>query len=102
MGGALNRWLEMNMACRPVSWTRTTLWFLFTLTSTIGLTLAFNSTLRHQVGSMHSDFWQLAVSADLGAIALLAIAMRFIFNRSLASRNRANLETHERFSVVKK
>jgi len=94
MGGALSRRLEMTMECRPLSWTRTTLWFLFTLTVTLGLTMAFNSTLRHQVGSVHSDFWQLAFPADLGAIALLAIAMRFIYNRSLAGRNRANLESH--------
>jgi hypothetical protein len=81
------------MGCRPVSWKQAGLWFLFTLATTLGLTMAFNSTLRHQVGSMHSDFWQVAFPADLGAIALLAIAVRFISNMSLARRTRANLET---------
>ena len=81
MGGALARLLEITMGSEPLSWTKTALWFLMTLTVTLGLTMAFNSTLRHQVESMHSDFWRVAFPAYFGAIALLAIAMRFVFSR---------------------
>jgi hypothetical protein len=88
--------MGMTMAGKPVSWMKTASWFLMTLTVTLGLTMAFNSTLRHQVGSMHSDFWQLAFPADFGAIALLAIAIRIAFNRSSASRNRVNLAEEDR------
>jgi hypothetical protein len=87
------------MGRKPVSWTLAAVWFLFTMTVTLGLTMVFNSTLRHQVGSMHSDFWQVAFPADFGAIALLAIAMRFILNRSSAGRNRANLKTQQGSSL---
>ena len=64
-----------------MSWGQTAAMFLLMTAVIFGETLAFYPTLRHQVGSIHSVFWQLAFPADLCATAILAIGMRFAWNR---------------------
>jgi len=69
------------MTRKPMSWGQTAAMFLLMTAVIFGETLAFYPTLRHQVGSIHSVFWQLAFPADLCATAILAIGMRFAWNR---------------------
>jgi len=83
------------MERKPISWALTGLVFLIMAASTFGLTMAFNSTMRHQAGSIHSLFWQFAFPSDLAAMALLTIGGRFILNWGLTRQNRPDLETHQ-------
>jgi len=94
MGSAL-RQKEADMERKPISWALTGLVFLFMAASTFGLTMAFNSTMRHEAASIHSIFWQFAFPSDLVAIALLAVGGRFILNWGLTRQNRPKLETRQ-------
>jgi hypothetical protein len=71
------------------------LMFLWMLACTFGLTMAFNLTMRHQAGSIHSMFWQLVFPSDLAAIAIMVVAGRFILNWGLMRQNQPNLETRQ-------
>ena len=82
------------MNSKPMSWTVATLLFVMMMTFTFVLDMAFSPSLRHQAASIHSDFWRIAIPADLVADAILVLAMRFVFNRYRSGRNRADLETH--------
>ena len=82
------------MMRKPISWAQAGLMFLWMAACTFGLTMAFNSTMRHQAGSIHSMFWQFVFPSDLIAIAVLAFGGRFILNRDLTRQNRPNLETY--------
>ena len=82
------------MKRKPVSWVQAGLMFLWIAACTFGLTVAFNSTVRHQAASIHSVFWQFAFPSDLAAIALLVVGGRFILNWGLTRQNQPNLETH--------
>ena len=83
------------MAKRPMSWAMAALIFGAMATCTFGLDMAFSSSLRHQVLSFHSDFWQVGVPGDLLGDAIIAIAIRVAFNWHLLSRSRKSLETHQ-------
>jgi hypothetical protein len=82
---------------KPMTWTMTALMFVWMATVTFGLTMIFNHTMRQQVWLINSDFWKVVVPADLVAIAILVMAMRFTFNRHLAGRDRVNLNTDKDF-----
>jgi len=77
---------------KPMSWSMTALMFAWMATCTFGLDMVFSSSLRHQVFSIHSDFWQLAVPGDLLADAILALGVRFAVNWHLPGGNRAKAE----------
>jgi hypothetical protein len=82
------------MAGKPMSWTIAGLLFLTMLVLTFVLDMAFSSSLRHQFLAFGSDFWRIAVPGDLVADAILVVVMRALYNRQMASRNRADLKTH--------
>jgi len=69
-----------------MSWGQTAVVFLLMTALIFGETMVFNPTLRQQIGSIHSVYWQLAFPADLCATAILAIGMRFAWNRLGACR----------------
>jgi uncharacterized integral membrane protein len=94
MGSALGL-AEVNMTRKPISWAQTGMMFVWMAACTFGLTMAFNSTMRHQAASIHSVFWQFAFPSDLVAIALLVVGGRFILNWGLTRQNRPNLETRQ-------
>jgi hypothetical protein len=79
---------------KPISWPQVGQMFLWMAACTFGLTMAFYPSLRNQVGSMHSNLWQIAVPSDLAAIAIFLVAARYIVNWGLTRQNRPNLETH--------
>jgi hypothetical protein len=83
------------MERKPINWVQAGMMFVWMAACTFGLTMAFNSTMRHQAGSIHSMFWQFAFPSDLAAIALFVIAGRFIMNWGLTRQNRPNLETRQ-------
>jgi len=80
---------------KPMSWAMTALMFGGMLVCTFGLDMVFSPALRHQVSSLHSDFWQVAVPGDALADAIIAIAMRVAFNWHLSIRNRTDLAPHQ-------
>jgi hypothetical protein len=82
------------MASKPMSWTVAALLFAMMMVTTFALDMAFSPSLRHQAASIHSDFWRIAIPADLIADAVLVLAMRAVFNRFRFSRNRTDLNTH--------
>jgi hypothetical protein len=94
VGGAL-RQQEAEVERKPISWALTGLMFGWMAACTFGLTIAFNATMRHQAGSIHSMFWQFVFPSDLVAIALLTVGGRFILNWGLTRQNRPNLETNQ-------
>jgi hypothetical protein len=83
------------MTAKPVSWAQAGLMFLWMAACTFGLTMAFNSTMRHQAASIHSTFWQLVVPSDLVAIAVLSFGGRWMLNWGLTRQNRPKLEAHK-------
>jgi hypothetical protein len=82
------------MASKPMSWRVAALLFAMMMVTTFLLDMAFSSSLRHQAASIHSDFWRIAIPADLVADAILVLAMRTVFNRFRLGRNRTDLNTH--------
>ena len=60
------------MNSKPMSWTVATLLFVMMMTFTFVLDMAFSPSLRHQAASIHSDFWRIAIPADLVADAIRA------------------------------
>jgi hypothetical protein len=68
--------------------------FIWIAAVSVGLTLAFYGSMRHQAASIHSDFWQVVFPSDLAASGLFAIVARWIVNRSLTARNQARSESH--------
>jgi len=78
---------------KPMNWTIAALLFVLMMTFTFVLDMAFSPSLRHQAASIHSDFWRIAIPADLVADAILVLAMRFVFNRYREGRNGAGLKT---------
>jgi hypothetical protein len=93
MGSAL-RQLEAGMTEKPMSWTTAALIFGVMLAGTLCLDMAFSSSLRHQMLSIHSDLWQVGIPGNALGDAIIAIAMRVAVNWHLRSRNRTSLETH--------
>jgi hypothetical protein len=85
------------MTNKPMSWKMTALIFGGMLACSFGLDMAFSSSLRHQVLSINSDYWQVGVPGIALGDAIIAIAMRVAFNWHLSFRNRTNLETSGRF-----
>jgi hypothetical protein len=83
------------MTRKPISWAQAGLMFLWMAACTFGLTMALNSTMRYQAGSIHSMFWQFVFPSDLVAAAALAFGGRFILNWGLTRCYRKNLETHK-------
>jgi len=80
---------------KPMSWTVATLLFVMMMMFTFVLDMAFSPSLRHQAASIHSDFWRIAIPADLVADAILVLAMRFVFNRYRLGRDGADLKTRQ-------
>jgi len=93
VGSAL-KLAEAGMTDKPMSWIKTALIFGAMATCTFGLDMVFSPSLRHQVWSIHSNFWEIAIPGDLIGDAVIAMAMRVAVNWHLRSRNRTNLETH--------
>jgi len=83
------------MTEKPMSWMKTALIFGAMATCTFGLDMAFSSSLRHQVLSIHSDFWEIAFPGDLIGDAIIAIAMRVAVNWHLSRLSGTNLETQQ-------
>jgi hypothetical protein len=79
------------MNTKPMSWAMTALIFGGMLMCTFGLDMVFSPVLRHQVLSVHSDFWQIAVPGDALADAVIAIGMRVAVNWHLRNRSQIGL-----------
>jgi hypothetical protein len=82
---------EAAMNRKPMSWAITALMFGGMLACTFGLDMVFSPALRHQVSSLHSDLWQVAVPGDALGNAIIAIAMRVAFNWHLSDRSQTDL-----------
>ncbi len=52
------------MFCKPISWTKTALFFLWLQVCYFGFA-ALRPTLRAQMGSMYSEFWQFIYPSSL-------------------------------------
>jgi hypothetical protein len=85
------------MARKLMSWGQTTVLFIVMIAVNLGLTIAIDPIRRHQIGSLHSQFWQFDFPMDLALMAFFAICMRFIRNRYLRSLNQGNLQMRRSF-----
>ncbi len=79
---------------KRMSWAAAGLILLLMTALQFVLDLGFSSTFRNEVGSIHSDFWLIIVPSDLVANTILAVAMRFVYNR-LTCKDRAGSQGHQ-------
>jgi hypothetical protein len=94
MGSALTL-TETDMTRKPMSWTMVPLIVGAMLVGTLCLDMAFSSSLRHQMLSIHSDLWQVGIPGNALGDAIIAIAMRAAFNWHLSKQRRTDLETRQ-------
>ena len=78
---------------KPMSWKMTIGMFVWMAAVALGGSLIFNATLRHEFLTLHSDVWELLVPGDLAATAILAVGMRFAWNRCARCVDRGSLES---------
>jgi len=65
------------MSRKPMSWLGIAILFLFMVACYLGFSVLF-SPLRYQMSSIHSVFWTFAAPWSIAALALLALAVRFL------------------------
>jgi hypothetical protein len=82
------------MKNKPMTWAQAGMMFLFMAICTFGLDMVFNSSLRHELTSLSSDFWQVVVPGDLLGDAAVAFGTRLIINWSLKRQKRADSSLH--------
>jgi hypothetical protein len=85
------------MTGKPMSWAMAAAMLLLMAAFEFGLTMAFVPEMRHQVGSIHSLLWQVAVPGELIANAILVVGFRLAYNRLQVCPNCVNIQGHQSF-----